>query len=122
MTIEAQVEPLSEFARAFKAARAALRRLRSRETRRPGELSDAQYSLLFGLREQSEQSTSELAYAAEISQASATEMLEGLEAAGLVARARSARDRRVVLTSLTDRGSSWSSSAGPSSSRAGERR
>ncbi len=101
---QARVDPLAEFAQAFKAARAALRRLRSRETRRPGELSDAQYGLLFGLCERSEQSTSELAYAAEVSQASATEMLEGLETAGLVVRARSARDRRVVLTSLTDRG------------------
>lgn len=31
-------------------------------------------------------------------------MLEGLEAAGLVRRVRSEQDRRVVLTSLTERG------------------
>ena len=34
---------------AFKGAMAALRRMRGRETHRPGELSYAQYGLLFGL-------------------------------------------------------------------------
>ena len=74
------------------------------ETRRPGELSDAQYGLLFGLREHSELSSSELACAADLSPASATEMLDALAVAGLVRRVRSDRDRRVVLTSLTERG------------------
>lgn len=49
--------------------------------------------------------TSELADLADLSPASTTEMLEGLAAAGLVMRERSERDRRVVLTSLTERGS-----------------
>lgn len=88
----------------FKHAMAAVRRLRGRETRRPGELSDAQYGLLFGLRERSELSSSELACAADLSPASTTEMLDSLAAAGLVRRVRSERDRRVVLTSLTERG------------------
>jgi DNA-binding MarR family transcriptional regulator len=93
-----------ELTRAFKRTLAALRRLRGRETRCPGELSYAQYSLLFCLRERSELSLRDLAEAAELSPASATEMLEGLAAAGLVQRIRSDRDRRVVLTSLTDGG------------------
>jgi MarR family transcriptional regulator, organic hydroperoxide resistance regulator len=91
-------------ARAFKRAMAAVRRLRGRETHRPGELTDAQYSLLFCLRDQSEVSVRDLACAADLSPASVTEMLEGLTAAGLVERERSDRDRRVVLTSLTDNG------------------
>ena len=48
--------------------------------------------------------TSELACFADLSPASATGMLDGLEAAGLVSRVRSEQDRRVVLTSLTERG------------------
>ena len=93
-----------EVARSFKRALAALRRMRGRETHCPGELTDAQYSLLFCLRDQSQLSLRDLAYAADLSPASVTEMLEGLAAAGLVERERSNRDRRVVLTSLTDGG------------------
>ena len=93
-----------QVARSFKRAMAAVRRLRGRETRRPGELTDAQYSLLFCLRDQSHMSVRDLAYAADLSAASVTEMLDGLAEAGLVERRRSDRDRRVVLTSLTDSG------------------
>jgi DNA-binding MarR family transcriptional regulator len=93
-----------QLGRSFKRAMAAVRRLRSRETRRTGALSDAQYGLLFSLRERSELSSSELAVAADLSPATTTEMLEALEQAGLVTRTRSERDRRVVLTSLTERG------------------
>jgi DNA-binding MarR family transcriptional regulator len=93
-----------QLGRSFKAAMAAVRRLRGRETRGHGELSDAQYGLLFGLRCQPELSLSELAFAAELSPATATEMLDGLAASGLVRRERSERDRRVVLISLTERG------------------
>ncbi|MGN6869758.1 MAG: MarR family winged helix-turn-helix transcriptional regulator [Solirubrobacteraceae bacterium] len=83
---------------------AAVRRMRGRETNRPGELTDAQYSLLFGLRYESQMSVRDLAEAADLSPASVTEMLEGLAGAGLVERQRSDRDRRVVLTSLTESG------------------
>jgi DNA-binding MarR family transcriptional regulator len=100
----AQLDPATELGRAFKAAIAALRRMRGREIHHHGELGDAQYSLLFGLRERSEQSSTELADAAQLSPASAAELLDGLAAAGLVERIRSTRDRRVVLTSLTERG------------------
>lgn len=100
-----ELKPDEQLARSFKAAMAAVRRLRGRESHRPGELSDAQYSLLFCMRSQDAMPTSELADLADLSPASTTEMLEGLAAAGLVMRERSERDRRVVLTSLTERGS-----------------
>lgn len=90
--------------RAFKGSLAALRRMRSRETRGPGELSDAQYGVLFCLRDAEALSAGEIALAADLSPASATEMLEGLAGAGLVRRERSQRDRRVVMSSLTERG------------------
>ena len=82
----------------------ALRRLRGRETRSHGELSDAQYGLLFSLVDHDALPTSELACLANLSPATATGMLDGLAAAGLVSRVRSERDRRVVLTSLTEHG------------------
>ncbi len=97
-------DPGEQLARSFKASMAAVRRLRGRESHRPDELSDAQYSLLFCLRAHADLPSSELAIAADLSPASATEMLDGLAAGGLVTRERSQRDRRVVLTSLTDRG------------------
>ena len=93
-----------QLARSFKSAMAAVRRLRGRETRHPGELSDAQYGLLFGLRQHDQLSSSELAGAADLSPATVTEMLDALATAGLVQRERSERDRRVVLISLTERG------------------
>jgi DNA-binding MarR family transcriptional regulator len=99
-----QRDPTEQVARSFKRAMAAVRRLRGRETHRPGELTDAQYGLLFCLRDQAQMSVRDLAYAADLSPASVTEMLEGLLAAGLVERWRSDRDRRVVFTSLTDGG------------------
>jgi DNA-binding MarR family transcriptional regulator len=102
----ARRESAERLGRAFKGAMAALRRMRGREHRHPGELSDAQYSLLFCLRDSCALPTSELATAADLSPAAATEMLDGLGAQGLVERVRSDRDRRVVLTSLTDRGHS----------------
>jgi DNA-binding MarR family transcriptional regulator len=98
-------DPLVELSRAFKAAMVAVRRLRGRETQRDaGGLSYAQYSLLFGLAECAELSSRELADAAYLSPATVTQMLDSLEAHGLVLRTRSARDKRVVLTGLTERG------------------
>jgi DNA-binding MarR family transcriptional regulator len=97
-------EAAAELGRSFKACLGAVRRLRGREAHGHGEISDAQYGLLFGLRDQEQLPTSELACLAGLSPATATGMLDGLAAAGLVARVRSQRDRRVVLTSLTERG------------------
>ncbi|HEY1713405.1 MAG TPA: MarR family transcriptional regulator [Solirubrobacteraceae bacterium] len=93
-----------ELGQAFKSCLSAVRRLRGRENRAHGELSDAQYGLLFSLVDHEALPTSELACLANLSPATATGMLDGLAAAGLVSRVRSERDRRVVLTSLTEHG------------------
>jgi DNA-binding MarR family transcriptional regulator len=102
--MSSRTETLDAFGRAFKAATASLRRLRGRETHRPGELSYAQYGLLFGLVDGVPRSLRDLALVAEVSPATAVEMLDSLEAAGLVERTRSAEDKRVMLTVLTERG------------------
>lgn len=98
------VDGASALGQSFKHAMAAVRRLRGRETRLHGGLSDAQYTLLFSLRDVPELPSRDLAELAGLSPATAAEMLEGLAAAGLVHRERSEHDRRVVLTSLTERG------------------
>jgi DNA-binding MarR family transcriptional regulator len=103
-TTATRAETLEELGRAFKAALAAVRQLRGRETHRPGTLSHAQYGLLFGLAEGGSLSVRQLALSADLSAATVTQMLDGLAAAGLVDRVRSAEDRRVVLSSLTERG------------------
>jgi MarR family transcriptional regulator, organic hydroperoxide resistance regulator len=97
-------EALAQLGSAFKGAMAAIRRLRGRDTHRPGELSFAQYHLLCGLAEHDERSAGELALAAELSPATVTQMLDSLAQMGLVERTRSERDRRVVNCTLTTRG------------------
>lgn len=99
-----QLDAQEQVGRSFKTAMASMRRLRGRETHHPGELSYAQYGLLFGLAESGKLSARELACAADLAPATVTQMLDGLAAAGLVHRVRSERDKRVVLTSLTERG------------------
>ncbi len=96
--------PEVELRSAFKRAMAAVRRLRGRETHRLGQLSYAQYALLFGLSKENACSARELAEHADLSAATVAQMLEHLEAEGLVQRTRSEQDRRVVLTTLTERG------------------
>jgi MarR family transcriptional regulator, organic hydroperoxide resistance regulator len=104
-TQQEELPAYEQLGRAFKAALAAVRRLQGRDAHRPGnELRHAQYGLLFGLREHQQLSLSELADAASLSPAAATEMLDPLLASGLVKRERSERDRRQVLISLTARG------------------
>ena len=98
------VDARTHVGQSFKAAMAAVRRLRGRETQRLGELSYAQFSLLFGLAAEPQMSGSQLAVIADLAPATVTQMLDHLEADGLVERVRSNRDKRVVLTSLTDRG------------------
>jgi len=99
-----RAEALEPFGRAYKAANAALRRLRGRETHRPGELRHAQYGLLFALCDGVPRSLRDLAIAADVAPATAAEMLDSLAEDGLVERARSEEDKRVVLTSLSERG------------------
>ena len=89
---------------AFKRAMVAVRRLRGRETHRPGQMSYAQYSLLFGLAKAGECSARELGEQADLTPATVAQMLDHLEAAGLVTRTRSEEDRRIVLTALTEHG------------------
>ena len=104
-SLNADMRPAArDLGQAFKSCLSAVRRLRGRENRAHGELSDAQYGLLFNLVDHEALPTSELACLANLSPATATGMLDGLVAAGLVERTRSERDRRVVLTSLTAHG------------------
>ncbi len=100
----AEVDPLTSVGQSFKTAMGAVRRLRGRETQRIGKLSYAQYSLLFGLAAEPQLSASQLACVADLAPATVTEMLDHLEADGLVERVRSDRDKRVVFVSLTRRG------------------
>jgi DNA-binding MarR family transcriptional regulator len=107
--IKATVQPVLEapsqrLGLSFKATMGAVRRLRGRETHKCGALSFAQYGLLFGLEAKAELSTRELSKMADLSAATATQMLDHLEASGLVARTRSEQDKRVVLVSLTASG------------------
>lgn len=99
-----RTETVESLGRAFKGALAAVRRLRGRETHHHEELSYAQFGLLFGLCDGGAKSSRELAFAADISPATAAEMLDALAASGLVERSRSQDDKRIVLTSLTQRG------------------
>lgn len=97
-------DPREQVGQSFKATMAAVRRLRGRESQHLGKLSHAQYSLLFGLAAETELSASQLAAIADLSPATVTQMLDHLEAHGLVTRVRSQRDKRVVLVSLTTSG------------------
>ncbi len=104
-TLNTEMRPEAvELGRALKSCLSAVRRMRGRENRAHGELSDAQYGLLFSLVDHEPLPTSELACLANLSPATATGMLDGLVAAGLVERKRSEADRRVVLTALTEHG------------------
>ena len=96
--------PHGQLGVAFKRAMVAVRRLRGRETHRSGQISYAQYGLLFGLAGMCERSARDLAEHADLAPATVAQMLESLEAHGLVTRTRSEQDRRVVLSSLTEHG------------------
>jgi DNA-binding MarR family transcriptional regulator len=97
-------EAFAQLGSAFKGAMAAIRRLRGRDTHRHGELSFAQYHLLAGLAVHNELPAGELALAADLSPATATQLLDSLATMGLVVRTRSDRDRRVVTCTLTTHG------------------
>ncbi len=95
--------PEGQLGLAFKRAMVAVRKLRGRETTRPGRISHAQYGVMFGLWG-CECSARELAEHTDLTPATVTQMLEHLEAAGMVRRTRSEEDRRVVLSALTENG------------------
>jgi DNA-binding MarR family transcriptional regulator len=102
-SVDARGEAVARLGAALKGTLAAARRLRGRETHRPGEVSHAQHHLLHGLADGPVRA-GELAGAADLSPATVTQMLDHLESMGLVERHRSEQDRRIVTCSLTDRG------------------
>jgi DNA-binding MarR family transcriptional regulator len=95
---------LEELREAFSELSAAQRRLRGRDQARPGQLSYAQFNAIRHIAEEGETTAGSIAKAAELSPASVTAMLDGLERAALVARHRSDQDRRVVIVTLTAQG------------------
>ena len=97
-------QALSDLRDSFRGVMASIRRLKGRDTHRLGEVSFAQFHLLFALVDHDELPTSRLARLAELSPATATQLLDGLETLGLVHRSRSTTDRRIVVCSLTDEG------------------
>jgi DNA-binding MarR family transcriptional regulator len=104
VTAPGRTEAIAALGASFKRAMVAVRRLRGRETQRPGAPSFAQFQLLFALVDRDGLSSSELAAAADLSPATVTPMLDSLVEMGLVTRSRQPHDRRVVTCSLTDLG------------------
>jgi DNA-binding MarR family transcriptional regulator len=102
--ISSREEAIARLGSSFKKTMAAVRRLRGRDTHRPGSPSLAACQLLFALADRDNLSSGELAVAAELSPASATQMLDSLVEFGYVARDRSRTDRRIVTCSLTESG------------------
>jgi DNA-binding MarR family transcriptional regulator len=98
-----RAEVATELREAVQAFSAAQRRLRSRD-HRAGGLSWAQWHLLRQLAEADELPAGRLAAGADLTPASATQMLDALADQGLVERVRSESDRRVVLNRLTPAG------------------
>jgi len=78
---------------------------RGRDTRRSGELSFAQIRLAACLYEEGAMTGIRLAEAAHLSPSAASEMLDGLERAGVVCRAVANTDRRARVVSLSPEGS-----------------
>jgi MarR family transcriptional regulator, organic hydroperoxide resistance regulator len=98
-----RADAAAELREAVQAFSAAQRRLRSRDSR-TGGLSIAQWHLLRQLAEADELPAGKLAAGADLTPASATQMLDHLAEQGWVERVRSDTDRRVVLNRLTATG------------------
>lgn len=99
-----KADAMETLAHSFKAAMAAVRRVRGRDTHNPGALSHAQYQVLFELLRRGEQPAGTLAAQSDVSAASMTQMLDRLADAGLVERTAAEHDRRVVVARLTKAG------------------
>jgi DNA-binding MarR family transcriptional regulator len=97
---------LEELRVRFQEVIAAERRLRGRDSHRPEGLSVAHVRVLFRLAkaEGHQLPAGRLAAAVEVSPASLSQMVDGLERRGVVERIRSEEDRRVVVLHLTDAG------------------
>jgi DNA-binding MarR family transcriptional regulator len=93
----------AEFLAAFDAFTRAVRRARGAPAANGG-LTLSQYGLLEGLTSRPAARVQELAGDAGVTPSTATRILDALERRGVVERARSAEDRRVVAVSLTDLG------------------
>lgn len=94
----------SAFLEGFETLAAAIRRARgARQNERHG-LSLSQFSLLAALADGTPRRVRELADAAGIAPSTATRILDALERRAIIARTRSARDRRGVTVSLTEAG------------------
>jgi MarR family transcriptional regulator, organic hydroperoxide resistance regulator len=103
-TAAAQAAAVGEVLDAFGELLVAQRRLRGRDARHTGELSFAQARVLAALDDDDGCPASKLAEKAGMTPASVTCMLDALEHQGLVTRVRSERDRRIMLTHVTERG------------------
>jgi DNA-binding MarR family transcriptional regulator len=93
----------ADFLAAFDAFTRAVRRARGAPAANGG-LTLSQYGLLEGLTSRPAARVQELAGDAGITPSTATRILDALERRGVVERARSAEDRRVVAVSLTGLG------------------
>ena len=100
-------EAIQALGLSFRRTMVAIRRLRGRDTQRPGTPGFAQYQLLFTLADRDGLSTGELASAADLSPATVTQMLDSLVDMGFVTRDRTSADRRIVRCSLTSGGREW---------------
>ena len=80
------------------------RRLRSRDRVTEDGLTVAQIRALMALKKRPQATVGDLAKFADVTPATMTVTLDQLDSAGVVVRARSPHDRRVVLVSLTERG------------------
>lgn len=95
---------LDQLARAAYRLSAADNRLRGRATRIPGAVSLPHARALRALAEQGPMSIGQLAAATETTGAAATQLVNGLVAAGYVTRTRRPEDQRSAVVSLTDAG------------------
>ena len=95
---------IEELRRSLAHMSGAERRLRGRDHGRPGELTHAQLRAIAALGRNREMTIGEIAKNAELTPATVTVMIDQLEAANMVERERSTRDRRVCNVSLTATG------------------
>ncbi|WP_343240767.1 MULTISPECIES: MarR family transcriptional regulator [unclassified Streptomyces] len=97
-------QALDQLASAAYGLSAADSRLRGRATRTPGALSLTHARALRVLADQGPLPVGRLAAATETTGAAATQLVNGLAAAGYVTRERPAGDKRSVTVALTDSG------------------
>jgi DNA-binding MarR family transcriptional regulator len=97
-------EDLTHLAEAWDTFFMAVRRARSRSGEREEGLTLSQYELLRALTGSGGIPSGKLAEIAGIAAASATQMLDRLEQAGVIERSHSPGDRRVVTITLTEEG------------------